>query len=264
MKDCQTWILLRGLIRGSFHWYSFPERLQEARPNDRVICIDIPGNGERYNENTPWSIGGMAEDIAKKIHELNLEGRIHIIAISMGAMIATDVLEKHSQMLTAPVGSLHLINTSFSNFNTPWQRMKLDAVGHLIPSLFNVATRERAILKWTSNQKDIEQYVSAWVDEFQQHPMTLKNATAQLLAAARYKAPKHAPIANTFLYGSSQDRLVDHTCTRSIAEKWGIPMRVHPTAGHDLPLDEADWLIRGILENTSYGLRTEPIDMINS
>lgn len=245
----QTWVLLRGLIRGQFHWYTFAEKLAEARPQDQVICIDIPGNGERFNEQTPWSIAGIADDIGAQIQRLNPKGALHIISISMGAMIATEVASSMRDRIT----SLHLINTSFSNFNPPWQRMKLAAVAGLIPNIFSAEKRERAILKWTSNQDDIEQYVPAWVDEDERHPLSFRNAVAQLLAAARYKAPQQAPIAHSYVYGATHDRLVSHQCSLAIAKHWQVSMVVHPSAGHDLPLDEPDWLLDMIFANTQVG-----------
>jgi len=39
------------------------------------------------------------------------------------------------------------------------------------------------------------------------------------------------------------DELVDPVCSRRLAEQWGVELRLHPSAGHDLPLDAADWVI---------------------
>lgn len=243
----QTWILIRGLIRGQFHWHDFPQRMAQARPNDQVLCIDIPGNGERFSESTPWSIEQIAEDMETQIAALNLQQPPHLIAISMGAMIATELAVK----MPNKIASLHLINTSFSNFNPPWQRMKLNAVAGLIPNLFNVEKRERAILKWTSNQSNIEPFVAPWADEARAHPLSFKNALAQLIGAARYKSPKQCPIESTFIYGAVQDRLVSHKCSLAIANAWQTPLVVHPTAGHDLPLDEPNWLIDMMLSHVA-------------
>lgn len=245
MQDAQTWILLRGLIRGCFHWHVFPEKLQQLRPKDRIICIDIPGNGDRFKESTPWSIQNIAKDIQQEIHQLKIETPVHLISISMGAMVATKLAETIQQNCT----SLHLINTSFSNLNPPWHRMRIGAVAGLLPNLFSIKKREQAILKWTSNQEDINPYIHSWITEAYRTPLTLKNATAQLLGAARYKAPLSAPVKNSFVYGSAQDRLVSHRCSTSLANAWQVPIATHPTAGHDLPLDEPDWLLEKILGN---------------
>jgi hypothetical protein len=39
------------------------------------------------------------------------------------------------------------------------------------------------------------------------------------------------------------DRLVDPTCSRRLAAAWACPLAVHPWAGHDLPLDDAQWVL---------------------
>lgn len=253
MNTTHTWILLRGLIRGCFHWHEFPSKFAAARPLDHVICIDLPGNGARFNEQTPWSIEAMADDLWQKIQQETQriqhtqpdgQHHVHLLSISMGAMIAAELAQRHPN----DFASLHMINTSFANYNPPWQRMRLNAMGSLVANLLGVERRERAILRWTSNQPDIQRYVAPWVAEARQHPLTFRNALAQLLAAARYQAPKTAPCAVTRIYYSENDRLVSADCSRSIAKGWNVISHCHPSAGHDLPLDEPEWLITHILD----------------
>jgi predicted alpha/beta hydrolase family esterase len=45
------------------------------------------------------------------------------------------------------------------------------------------------------------------------------------------------------MLASSADRLVDASCTLQLAERWGSAMALHPTAGHDLPLDDGPWVV---------------------
>ncbi len=264
MNTSHTWILLRGLIRGCFHWHEFPSKLAAARPQDQVICIDLPGNGARFNERTPWSIEAMADDLWLKIQvehqriqqaQPDRQHQVHLLSISMGAMIAAELAKRRPN----DFASLHMINTSFANFNPPWQRMRLNAMGSLLVNLMGTRRRERAILNWTSNQTSIQSYIEPWVAEAQRHPLTFRNALAQLLAAARYQAPKTAPCAQTRIYYSENDRLVSAECSRSIAKGWEVISHCHPSAGHDLPLDEPDWLIEQILSGVT--LSSEDIDV---
>jgi alpha-beta hydrolase superfamily lysophospholipase len=44
------------------------------------------------------------------------------------------------------------------------------------------------------------------------------------------------------------DRLVDPRCSRALAARWGAELHVHPHAGHDLPLDEPEWLVDRLVE----------------
>jgi pimeloyl-ACP methyl ester carboxylesterase len=76
-----------------------------------------------------------------------------------------------------------------------------------------------------------------------QHPVSGANALRQLLAAMRYRARRQAPAVPLLLLGSEQDRLVDVRCTLALARHWGSALRLHPWAGHDLPLDDPAWVL---------------------
>jgi hypothetical protein len=54
------------------------------------------------------------------------------------------------------------------------------------------------------------------------------------------------PHDRVLLLRSLQDRLVNPVCSERMAEQWDWPVRTHPEAGHDLPLDDADWVIKQI------------------
>ena len=243
-----SWLLVRGMIRGCFHWHQFPERLQQAFPDDNILCLDIPGNGARFNESTPGSIESIAADLANQLRSQQNQSvdrhNLNIIAISMGGMIACDLILNH--LPDYEINSLHLINTSFANLSLPWQRMQAQAFLSFIPKLMTPSSREKAILNWTSNQEVSELRLQQWIAEAEQHPLRPGNAIAQILAAGRYPAPKNKPIENTFIYCSANDHLVSPECSKKLAKHWGLPVLWHDTAGHDLPLDNPDWLVAQI------------------
>jgi pimeloyl-ACP methyl ester carboxylesterase len=68
------------------------------------------------------------------------------------------------------------------------------------------------------------------------------NALRQLWAAARFSTPRAAPQLPLLVLASAADGLVDPRCSQRLAQAWGAPMRTHPTAGHDLPLDAGAWV----------------------
>lgn len=242
------WILIRGLMRSAFHWHQFPKKLQQQFPSDSITCLDIPGNGERFTETTPVSIKGMAEDLYDQFENLITAKTgthdIHIIAISMGGMIASELISMHPDHFS----SVHIINSSFSNLSTPWQRMNPKALLSITPNLTNKENLETSILRWTSNKQSSE-FVKPWTDEARAHPINFRNAIAQLLAAGRYSAPKSKPLEETHIYCSENDHLVGSQCSKNIAKHWQVELNCHPTAGHDLPLDDPDWLIEKISDN---------------
>jgi predicted alpha/beta hydrolase family esterase len=42
---------------------------------------------------------------------------------------------------------------------------------------------------------------------------------------------------------SVQDELVDTRCSERLAAAWHCDIARHPSAGHDLPLDDAAWVL---------------------
>ena len=42
------------------------------------------------------------------------------------------------------------------------------------------------------------------------------------------------------------DRMVDPRCSQALAEGWSVPLRVNPDAGHDLTLDQGEWVLEQI------------------
>jgi pimeloyl-ACP methyl ester carboxylesterase len=68
------------------------------------------------------------------------------------------------------------------------------------------------------------------------------NVIRQLAAAARYQAPAGAPLMPVLLLAGAGDRLVSPRCSEALARQWSAPLAVHPTAGHDLPLDDGAWV----------------------
>jgi predicted alpha/beta hydrolase family esterase len=73
------------------------------------------------------------------------------------------------------------------------------------------------------------------------------NTLRQLLAAARYRCDD-PPAVRTLLLASTRDALVDWRCSHAIAQAWDCPLREHPRAGHDLPLDDPGWVIDQVAE----------------
>ena len=68
-------------------------------------------------------------------------------------------------------------------------------------------------------------------------------AARQLLAAARFHPPKEKLALPILLLNGASDQLVSPHCSRALADAWGLELRAHPTAGHDLTLDEPEWVL---------------------
>ncbi|KGF78004.1 hydrolase, partial [Massilia sp. JS1662] len=44
-----SWVLMRGLTRESGHWGTFMGKLQARFPDDRIVALDLPGNGRLHD-----------------------------------------------------------------------------------------------------------------------------------------------------------------------------------------------------------------------
>jgi hypothetical protein len=107
--------------------------------------------------------------------------------------------------------------------------------------------REQLILDISSNLYPHKaELARKWAGYAQTHPTSNKNALRQLLAAARYRAPRQRPHERVLLLNSAHDRLVHPVCSERMAQRWQWPLRTHPTAGHDLPLDDGQWVIEQV------------------
>lgn len=241
-----TWILLRGLTRETRHWGDFPEILQRALPGARIEAVDLPGNGALHQIASPTSVARMAEHCRETLGRRGIAPPYHLLAMSLGAMVAVAWAHAHPREVAACV----LINTSLRPYSPFYRRLR---PGTYLP-LLRLAVLdgtprawERIILKLTSQRHAGDAgLLDQWAAIRQRHPVSRRNAGRQLLAAARYRAPKGAPPAPVLLLASTADQLVDGTCSRTLAQAWDCAIRWHPRAGHDLPLDDGPWVVEQV------------------
>lgn len=236
----QTWILLRGLTRESRHWGDFLLQFQHALPDTQIIALDLPGNGRLNQQLSPLRIQDMAAHCRAQLASRNIAPPYKILAMSMGAMVAVAWSEMYSQEVTAQV----LINTSMRPFS-PFSHRLLPANYALLLklSLMGAAPEawEHAVLYLTSNRTH-DDVLPLWLALRQGNPVSRSNAVRQLIAAARFHAPLVKPPVPTLLLGSEQDRLVSVNCSKTLASHWQCDLRIHGSAGHDLPLDDGPWV----------------------
>ena len=244
-----AWVLLRGLTREAGHWGDFPELFGQAMSGERIYCIDFPGNGKRYCEQSALTVEAMADFCHARWLEIGDGASCRILALSLGAMVAVAWAQRHPADIVETV----LVNTSlrpFSHFHHRLRPRNYRIIISLLLGADGGAALEAKVLAMTSGRAwtpdEHEALVAAWCRLRSEHPVSAMNALRQLVAAARFNAPAHAPVA-TRLLASRGDGLVDSRCSEALARAWGVPLCMHPTAGHDLPLDDPEWVIRQAL-----------------
>ena len=232
-------LLIRGLSREQRHWGEF-RPLLASRLTNPVLSYDFAGCGELHHQRSPCSISALRQSVRAQLqHATEFNGRVHLVAISLGAMLAAD----WAAQFPAEVASITLINSSARPLSPFYQRLRWQNYPLLLRTLFSRAnSRERIILQLTSAAASQHAGVLAnWQLWQQQRPLSIGNALRQLYAASRFEVPP-APQCPTLLLSSLGDKLVSPQCSVALAQHWQVAHRQHPWAGHDLALDDADWL----------------------
>lgn len=238
----KNWILVRGLMRSQFHWKNFPELLSAELKLNSVQTVELPGNGLLCAEETPISVVKAVEKIRNQISGARNEA-FGVVGISLGGMLAT----RWAQLFPDEVSHLVLINSSskHSPFN---QRLKPENYPGVLRHLLfgNPTATEEFILQTTSNSERLwKPQLAENIEFLMSHPLNARNFFRQLKLAHQTDfniVPKAAKLILT----SKADRLVSYECSEKISKLWGCAIRYHETAGHDLPLDDGEWLIENI------------------
>ncbi len=237
------WVFLRGLVRSQHHWSSFPEKFSQAFPDDHVHLIDLPGNGYLCHQRSPLSIDKMVDSVREQLDGMGVTYPVYLFAISMGGMVAIDWMSRFGHQVAGAV----IINTSLRGCSTFAQRLKPRNYPKILYNLLvnhSAIARERLILSVSTNlYSDKETLAANWADFAHRYPTSESNAVRQLIAASRFSMPKNKPHDNVLLLSSTRDRLVDAQCSACLASAWQWPIQCHAKAGHDLTLDDSDWVI---------------------
>ncbi len=242
----RQWILLRGLTREAAHWGTFAADFGQALPHDRVLALDLPGNGQLHRQRSPASVPGMVQACREALAVRGIAPPYHLLAMSLGAMVAIEWARVGGQEVAGCV----LINTSVRPFSPLHHRLR----PRNYAALFQLALRaqpaeamEETVLRLTSNRvAEHGSVVQDWAAVRAQRPVSTANALRQLWAAARYRAPAAAPLERMLLLASRSDGLVRGECSVAIANAWQRPVVSHPFAGHDLPLDDPLWVVEQV------------------
>ena len=232
----EHFVLIRGLLREARHWEGFVRNLQHQFPGVNISTPDIPGNGQLHQEVSPKTIEGITEALRQRI---NISQPLRLIGLSMGGMIAIDWMTRYPHEVKAAV----LINTSVRPLSSFYLRLRWTIYSHIFKMVFHsVLQRESDILSLTSNRYQYDnKLLESWQQWQLQSPVSAASARNQFLAAIKFSI-KTKPKQPVLIVTSLADRVVDYRCSQKLAQIWQTTCVYHDTAGHDLPLDEPEWL----------------------
>lgn len=241
-------ILLRGLARESGHWLNFPNTLrQHLGSGCQVHCIDFPGCGEYHSAPALTSVGAMTDHArgelaARFASSSSINKPIYLLGISMGGMVALDWLQRFPDELQGVV----LINTSAGNQPFWWRLRPRAWFTMMLSLLLPIKQREAWVLRKVSNlAQDYQQHLCQWMLIQRKHPITRATIITMLRAAAGF-TPQLTPGKKGLLLACTADRLVSINASKNLAQNFQWPLATHPSAGHDLPLDDTDWVVTQI------------------
>lgn len=251
----RDFILLCGMSRESRHWGNLPSHLSALPCTKNVYCLDLPGCGKHWRKRGVFSIEAMREHVEREY--LKMAGdqkseRKVVIGLSLGGMVAFDWVIKKPWEFTEYI----LINTSFGNLSWPIERVRPSGMLRLIRGLFEDSPDgpERAIIdigsqKHGSNKKLIEEYLRIQNEQ----PVSMETILRQTIAALFYfPIPKQGLAPKGLILASRNDRLVNYHCSQRIAQHYGLELDVHPSAGHDLPLDDPHWVLEKVASHCCF------------
>ena len=245
-----NWLFLKGLARSQAHWDRQPGVFMEHVPGARVYSLDLPGIGEAAERRAPWRVAEIADDLRERFLELRQSGEVDasapwaILGISLGGMVAMEWLKSYPADFQRAV----IIISSAGNLSPPWKRLLPSAGPNYLRAMFakDVMETERRSLAITTNDLERrDELIADYIEIGKTCPMPLQTIKRQLIAATRWRAPAHLPIPTLFL-GTEADHMVHSTCTRALATHFGMPLRMHETAGHEIPHDDPVWLAKQV------------------
>lgn len=237
-----TWVLLRGLARESGHWGDFVGLLAERMRPERVVTVDLPGTGVHHAGRSPVSIAAMVDACRADLRQRGHGPPYRLLGLSLGGMVALDWVDRFAD----EVGSCVVLNTSARSLGAVHERLRPRQWLALLRALLAGDARhaETLVLRCTSSDPGSHARVLAeWTRLRERRPVSHANAARQLWAAARHVLPDAPPRVPVLVLCSAGDALVDPACSRRLAARWQVAQAEHPSAGHDLALDAAGWVV---------------------
>ena len=240
--DCRI-LLIRGLTREGRHWGQVPNQLSQ-KMNEPVCTADLPGFGEAADEMPPLTILQTMEVVRSRT---KAQKKLHLVGLSLGGMVVYEWVRRHPE----EIQSFVLINSSFGSLSPFYKRLRWQIYKQIVDLTLaqGARERERRILEIVANNAERrEEVLLDWVKIAQDKNWKSLHILKQLAAAARYR-PSMKPVSVPGLVISSLgDRLMDPSCPKTMAQRLEVPMVTHPWAGHDLGVDDPQWLVDRLVD----------------
>lgn len=243
-----NWLLLKGLVREQRHWLDFPTKMEREIPGTRVHVLDLPGVGLASKEKAPFRLGKTVEHLRERWLPLVAAeaGPWAVFGVSMGGMLALEWAHRFPEDFLAVVSA----NASAANLSMPYRRMRppiwwgISRVG----LTRDPVQRELQVLSMVTSSRSQDVELARLFAAFQRDkPVRFQTLFRQLIAAGTWRAPSKLK-AKSLILLSEGDRFVHPSCSRALALRLGAELRTHPGAGHEITMDEPEWVLRTLAD----------------
>lgn len=237
---------IRGLVRGNIHWADFSIYLKQIDSELEFETVEIPGNGNLTHEVTPINAEILISELRKQSQFLKSREKVNLIGISLGGMLAL----KWAELYPDEIDRLVVVNSSLASLSRHFERLHFKNYLKVISILLNQdpTTREKEILDLTANnQKRKDHFFGLFANQVKAHPVSAHNFFRQLKLANSISI-KNAYPNKTLVLNSLGDTLVNPKCSLDISQAFGLELKSHNSAGHDLILDDPQWLANQAVE----------------
>jgi pimeloyl-ACP methyl ester carboxylesterase len=241
---------IRGLIRGNFHWMTFPEILNKVAPDTYFLPLEMAGNGLRSKDLSHMNPEEVIQDFRQQLqtwrknHPEFQSTPITVLAISLGGMLAL----KWAELYPEEIDQLIVVNSSLKQCSPFYKRLIPKNYFQIFKTLSfgSIEAQEALILNVTSNNPDLQKSLMPKYIEFSTvNKIRSSNFLRQLILASRIKLNKPLKINPVFIC-SEKDGLVSAECSMALAAKFNGTIHVNTVAGHDLSFDQPEWLAQKI------------------
>jgi alpha-beta hydrolase superfamily lysophospholipase len=231
-----TWLLLRGLTREAGHWGDFPQPAAGRLAGARILAIDLPGNGTLHRQASPSTIPAMVAACRAELATRGVAGPVHLVAMSLGAMVAVAWAAATRMSLAAACSS------TAAGASTP---ASAPATGKLAAA--DVGTPETDGPGQGGGDPAPDQpqgpRMCSTTGKGSPGSTPCRHATPCASCSPQPASrPRHRSLECRCWCCGGQDALVSPECSLAIARRWDLPVHLHPDAGHDLPLDDGAWV----------------------
>lgn len=233
-------VLINGLSSPSAVWFRLVPLLA---PHHRVITFDNLGTGQTLTP-FPFSMSSLAQAAATVIEAAG-ESASHVLAISMGGLIAQELTLDHPGL----VSSLILVSTHAGAQHMKSDQASLDAITRAVDLPPEERTRVVSALAYSEGtpHERIEEDLRVRA----QYPTSPEGYRAQLEATEKWERLDELKTIGcpTLILHGAQDRLVSVDNARQLAQE--IPesqLIVLPDCGHQLFTDQPDKGARAVLD----------------